>query len=488
MKEWAHLGAALVLAVISLTITSITQISDTTRPLDTARFYTMRWVKPDTASALHQLKDLRLWKSDQCQTATNLSSDPACIEMRQEVRDNILGHMKCTQYGSQVCSYIRLALKALIRTSTTERVDPANQTSPFKSYGANLKSIATPKGEKFKDILQTIINDAPQLFHGAFRAEESDKTLVLRSALYNLIVMAILGNLVVHIVDSFELFATIRFLVRALSFIIVLLTAFVFLILHTGNALVISLILVTAFVNLVYFEMFLDPTIVRPWIHPFVFGVIYMSTTVLALVENGILDYNLIVIHMLLSMAGSQMFMSMAWYFVGFSEKLRLTDQSMRELCQVYLTKETQLALLGSIVMQVVIPLHQVLAPYNYTYNSVLLAISPILFSILALLSTIIIQSLHLDDEYGQDMILKEDQKGWNPGYPFATVITGGKLYASLLLLLFGAVISMIFMVEHIQTYRAFLDTMPENSIQFDDISSSRKYLMGQGLSLLSVI
>lgn len=217
------------------------------------------------------------------------------------------------------------------------------------------------------------------------------------------------------------------------------------------------------------------------------FSTIYMSTVVLALVENGILDYHLIVVHMLLAMAAAQIFMSMVWYFVGLSEKLRLSGRSF-DLYKVYVTKETQIALLGSILLQVVLPLHQALAPYNYTSKSVFLALAPFIFSVLSVISIIYIQSMPLDDAYGED----EDRKRrgeWKAhkgdAVGSSTEINGAKIYSSLLLLLYGAIITLIYLSEHVQTFRAYLDAMPEESIQFSSNNPARQFLMGRGLTLM---
>lgn len=208
-----------------------------------------------------------------------------------------------------------------------------------------------------------------------------------------------------------------------------------------------------------------------------------MSSTVLGLIENGILDYNVIVVHMLVAMAAGQMFMSMVWYNVGYSEKLHMNSK----LDVVYTTKETNLALLGSIVMQMIIPLLQVLAPYNYTFKSVFLAVSPLIFAGLSVVSTLCIQSMPLDDAYGDDAERKRQKASKASRHAGdtmdATEINGGKLYSSLLLLLYGAVITLILLSDHISTFRAYMDTMPENSIQFDTINPTRKFLMGQGLT-----
>ena len=260
-KPIAHLLLALILVTMSLSILIITHTNDSVKALDFARLYTMRWMKGDGDSALLWLRD-DSWLTAQCQESMNLTTDLVCLGRRTEIRDGILRNMKCDTYGSQTCSYLKLVLQALVRTSTTERV--GNSTTPFKVFGTNLKGKA-PNGESYQQILQNIIKDAPRIFHGAYKAEQSDNTLVLRSALYNLIMVAILGNLVMHICDSYESLRPARPWVRVITFIMVFITAFTLFCIHPGNALVLWLILAPAMATLLYFEVFLDETIVRPW-------------------------------------------------------------------------------------------------------------------------------------------------------------------------------------------------------------------------------
>ena len=206
------------------------------------------------------------------------------------------------------------------------------------------------------------------------------------------------------------------------------------------------------------------------------FTTIYMSTCVLALIDNGILDYNILVVHLLTSMCVSQLYMAMAWFYVGASEKRRLPEP-MRHLFLAYTTKETQFALLGCIVLCLLVPIHQVLSPYNFTYNSIFLTISPIVFATLGMLSILVIQEMTLDEDTLGHHETKQK--------PDATAITGGKIYTSILLLLYGLVITTIFFTDHVKTYRAFLDNVVEKSILYD-LSPSRSFLMGQGLTPLS--
>lgn len=177
------------------------------------------------------------------------------------------------------------------------------------------------------------------------------------------------------------------------------------------------------------------------------------------------------------------MFMSMVWYNVGYSEKIRMNSR----LYIVYTTKEANIALLGSILMQFFIPLHLLLAPYNFTFKSVFLALAPLIFAVMSVVCTTYIQSMPLGDSYGEDAERKRNRAtaaNLHKGDVMdATEINGAKLFCSLLLLFYGAVITLIYLSDHITTYRAYLDAMPESSIQYDTATPTRMFLMGQGLT-----
>ncbi len=207
------------------------------------------------------------------------------------------------------------------------------------------------------------------------------------------------------------------------------------------------------------------------------FSVVYQSTAMLGLLENGILDYKVIVVQMLFAMCASQAYMATAWYTVGLKEKLRLTG-AKRFLYMVYQTKEVSFGLLGAILVQLWIPLQQILAPYDYTVNSWFILLSPLLFAVGAVVSTIFVQELHLSDEEDSE---KSKYRITN-GLPDPNAITAGKLYASLLLLLFGAIITMVQLQGHVATFRAYMHSMPAPGTVGPD--ASRKFLLGSGLLL----
>jgi hypothetical protein len=118
MKEWAHLLTALALVALSISILIVTQTRESTKQLDISRFYTMKLQKGDTDRALNYLNEHDLWSDNKCQAMTNLSLDPHCLTVRTQIQRKILEHMKCLDHGSQTCSYLRIAFKALAWNST----------------------------------------------------------------------------------------------------------------------------------------------------------------------------------------------------------------------------------------------------------------------------------------------------------------------------------------------------------------------------------
>lgn len=483
MKIYLHVLVAIALFITSLSVLIVTQTQANIRPLDTVRLYVKETVNPDIPAALHEVRSVDDFLSTTCMRTTNNTENDDCIDNREEKRADILRHMKCNEYGSQVCSYLRLALQPLIHTVNPSSVPPT-------VHGADLHEVVTDNGKTYREMLYDIISNAPLLFHGAYKAVQNDDMVVVRSAIYNLISAVILANVVIHASDEHKWGNKhMRAIVRGIAFLFVFIISVVLVSIHPGMLLTFGLILGVAALNLIYFEMFLDPTLVRPWIHPFTYGVISMSLASLALVENGVLDYTVYVASLLASAAASQLYMSNAWYYVGYHEKLRITNKRLGyDLLQVYETKETQFGLFMGVILQVALPVYIFMTPStDQSTKSIFLATSPFLFSIISLFSLLIVENMRLDDEYGQEMEAKAEKMGWHM-VSFSTVITGGKLFASMLLLAFGLTVILVWLDDHISTARAFMDHMPENSILRDTSTElSRRYLIGQGLNMLSV-
>ena len=204
--------------------------------------------------------------------------------------------------------------------------------------------------------------------------------------------------------------------------------------------------------------------------HPATFSVIYTCASILALTQNGVLEFSTNFSEVLVAAATAQISMGIVWYQIGSLEKLHSTDDKIKKLHSMYETKEIQYTLYMSIVLLVGMPLAMFLAPYAYTNASYFLLISPIVFAVLSALGTLVIQEMALDDVYGE--FAGADRKT-------PTTITAGKLYVSFLLLLFGLAITVFFLTEHMATFRASIDTVQDRSIQAD---VGRSYLFGQGV------
>lgn len=470
-----HLIFTLGLALATLSLHLIIQGDTSGKSLDTARLYTMVREKGDVHNALELINDDK-WLPEACQATTDLSTEAAsdCRKARVNIRDLVLDHLKCTLYSSQVCSYVRLVVSSLAKESDVW-VDPDDHTQGKKLIGSNLAGKPVGSEEKYREILYKSIENAPHLFHGAYRAVQSNSFVVIRSMLYNLIGWAILGNFAVHVLDSYTMIEKnlwSRFMVLLGCFFFTFFISAFFVFWNSGAWGPLMLIAVPAFFNLLYFEMFLDPTMVRPWIHPYMFSIVLSSLTVLALVENDVLNYAVIIVELLKAQAASQLFMSVTWYWVGLHEKLRAKNV----MAKMYRTKEVQWALYTSLIVVFIFSGSLYFAPYDFSNHYQFIGASPIIFVFISLASTLYLQDLRLDDQYDDKTVSADADL-----IP-ASHITSSKLYVSMLLLLFGSLVVLNLLGEHWRTYRAFMDSVPDKAMQYD---LSIPYLMGQGLTAL---
>jgi hypothetical protein len=245
---------------------------------------------------------------------------------------------------------------------------------------------------------------------------------------------------------------------------------------------------IPAFISLIYFEIYLDDPDERPWVHPYTFAIIFVATQILALTENDVLNGTVMVVEILKAQAASQLYMQIVWFWTGYMEKLRLGSS----LAEVYRTKQVQYALFMAIILVGLLPFLTYLAPYDYSNADMFLRLAPLLFTGIAVIGTILLQGLILDDHYGIDAktFATARSRGFNTAtheehtFYKATRISGGKLGVSMLVLIFVALVEFEFVAEYFRTLRAYFDTMPLNSPQYDVLTKT--YLWGGGLTTTS--
>ena len=459
--------------------------------LDTIRFYTMVREKGNVGGALGYLSSWSL--SDDCARTTNLtipsSGDTtvirACNQARRDLRTNILNSMKCDVYNSQVCALLQKVMNGVINF---------NYTLGGNLQGRDLTSKPPGYDLTYRQIIYNSVQEAPNVMHNAFYAKQEKDWILLRTTIYNLITLSVLANIVVHISDSMPGWSwNWRLGMRVGYFLISFFLSIILAFANSGSMSILFIFIFTpAIINLIYFELFLDDTVVRPWVHPYTFTVVFACLSLLALTENNVLNLMVVTIELLKAHAAAQLYMEVVWYWTGYMEKKRLGS----ELAEVYKTKQIQYALFMGIVLVTVFPLLQFIAPYDYTDNEPFLKLAPLLFTAISVVGTIFLQSLIIDDYYGTDaynmhykqgpMRPSEERSFYKEVRDKPYSITGGKLAVSSLVLIFIALVEFEFLAEYFRTLRAYYDTMPEKSFQYDPLNA-RGILTGAGLYIPSV-
>jgi hypothetical protein len=266
LNTWSQIIAVTALTIMALAIHTNIRNDPNVRPLDTVKYYTMVREKGDVNSAKSWLDSEQNWLSPACRAnvskaAASVTSADTCIMERVTLRNNILSSMRCFTYSSQVCSYLRNITAALITNKTI--------SSTLFMVGKNLAGTVPNQGTlTYRELLRNALENAPLLFHNSYRASQSDDFYVLRTILFNNIVLGLLGNLLVHYADEFRIHSWGR---RLLMRILIFLSAsffgnLLFLLSNWGAALTICVgIWLPSLLILIYFEAFLDHTIVRPW-------------------------------------------------------------------------------------------------------------------------------------------------------------------------------------------------------------------------------
>lgn len=493
MNKWSHFLAALGLAIMAFVIHILVRNDTNVNKLDTVRLYTMVRDKGNVGTALSYLSAWTI--TDDCAKRTNLTVPAAgdvtiqtCNANRKTLRDNILTAMKCDTYNSQVCTLLQKIVNGIISSNTSVGANIQGKDLTAKVPGYDLT---------YKQVIYNSVQEAANTVHNAFYAKQERDWIVLRTSIYNLIALSVLANIVVHISDampgwSWNWRLGMRVGYFLLSFFLSIILAFA----SSGSMLFLFIgIFLPAIINLLYFELFLDDSIVRPWVHPYTFTVIFVCLSLLALTENDVLNMQIITIELLKAHAAAQLYMEVVWYWTGYMEKKRMKS----DLTEIYKTKQIQYALFMGIVLVAFFPYLQFLAPYDYTDNESFLKSAPLLFTGISVIGTIFLQSLIVDDYYGTDAKMTEygkyRQGPLMPGEERdfmsdtkekATRITGGKLAVSALVLIFVALVEFQFVAEYFRTLRAYYDTMPERTFLYDPLNT-KSFLTGAGLYLPSV-
>lgn len=265
MNIQSHLFAATALAVLALIIHLGIRSDTNTKALDTVRYYTMKRVSGDV-SAARALVESDNWLTSACQAAVNETSvSQSCVAERKTLRDNILNKMGCMAYNSQVCTYLRNLTAGLVQKKTYS-------TATIYYVGKSMQGMVPGQNSlTYRQILYNALTNVQYLFRNSYKATQADDFYVLRTILYNLIVFPVLGNILVHYFDQSMAWTwTYRLATRIFIYVLFTLVPTLITFIGAGGTALTAFvgIWLPAFLVLVYYEIFLDATIARPWYAP----------------------------------------------------------------------------------------------------------------------------------------------------------------------------------------------------------------------------
>ena len=196
---------------------------------------------------------LQFWPDANCaslSTGASLTSNATCINMRQNLVNNVRTAMSCNLYKSQVCSAVEQALSGVLKNNGS-------------TYGRVLDQTA-------QIYLVNMLNNVQNIFHRSYLASQDESTKLSRFSWYQTINTAILINFLLNYVDRWldPYQPGYKMLWHfGLKILLVLFSVFYpmsIAIRDQLNAWTIVLVFVPAFVSFVWYELLL-PKSFRPW-------------------------------------------------------------------------------------------------------------------------------------------------------------------------------------------------------------------------------
>jgi len=213
-----------------------------------------------------------------------------------------------------------------------------------------------------------------------------------------------------------------------------------------------SLLVFVPLILFIWFEFLLPEDIHKPWIHPYYFAIFLSCFSLLSLIENGVLNYQNIIVEFLKVQATSYLYLATVWIY-AYNQECRVSKYGTDVTKELLLTRPVNEAHLLTVLLAAAVHLNSQFAPYSTNGFSLFLWCAPSIFVLLAFGSLTWIASLRLgssNEENPQDVTENDEA-------------------ISFLLILLVSAVALMFLAEHASVYRAFFDKIPEtNSINFD--------------------
>jgi hypothetical protein len=368
--------------------------------------------------------------------------------------------MECDRYGSPACLCVSKAVSGL-------------------AYGTNDGSGLNLAGKR--DTIITSVYNCVDTFQNSVLAKQTEKTWFLRSGIHLMLSTVLCFQIVFNTVlnpwvESIDTsngrgyYLCMWYTSRGWLLLGPLIAYSINMAFLSQTVVYMSLITFVPLVLLVWFEGLLPSDIHKPWIHPYYFAIFLSCFSLLSLIENGVLNYQNIIVEFLKAQATSYLYLATVWIY-SYNQECTVSSSEGDVTKELLLTRPVNEAHLMTVLLAAFIHINSQFAPYSTNGFSLFLWVSPCLFVLLAFGSLTWISSLKLSSYYGKsdgnDKTKPQD-------------VTENDEAISFLLIVLVAAVALMFLSEHASVYRAFFDKLPEsNSLSFD--SRLFPYITGRG-------
>ena len=450
IKNIVHFLAPLSLWVICLSIYILTITNDIPHKVDSIKAFQLQKKPKSFQDAWSGVQDsfTTYWPSDTCYAKTALTGDTTCQAQRTNLATQITTLLNCDKYNSQMCACVAQITKGILP------VVSANGNVTGKALGG------------YSGAVQYSLESCRWLMHNAHTAVYSNKVWAQRTAIVLLISTLITANAF----DWVFLNAFLRYSKDTMT------RAVIKCVVNFLWGMIVFAICVPSEPNsYAFFMLILFPPVVamglyeslhtslnfpvRPFIHPYFFTTVLGALTLLAMVESGVSDFDVIVFEILKCNIVSYLYLQIVWKYM------------IRDTYSFAKSPYVETGTLRAVIMTGVLYFAGLMAPYATTttggYN--LMWYTPMLWVILSYTSVLWISSMNFDDMYGA--ALKKSQAGKDAIRERAENTTDLDLspasrHVSTLVILFVFVIVLYYLRENSTVFRVLIDKFPESSIQ----------------------
>lgn len=407
MKQWVYLTAALAMWVTALSIFAITNSQYMSQRVDRVHTYQRTKFLSNYQSTKGNIQNLFVtnqaafgtpYWDDQtgpgCVGLNNFTTaaNPTCYSKRTQLVTTIKQQMGCDVNKAPVCNCLTVLLRAVAQDNSTNSSQGA-----FTGIGKNLTG--------YGGYMAFALDECKWLFRNVHTAVESNMQIVRRTAILFYLTTLTTFNLLDHIWVPWlaaRLGCKTEWSQSGVRTLVILLTLAAGLGGHLGvegQAFSIPCFISLApLAILFWYEWYLPKLPHKPWLHPYYFTASYGCIVVLALVENGVVDYDIIAAELFKVQLAGFLYLVVVWFYMFPVESGGSLKPGFRDIFE---SKPLQDSILIGTTAAVALSVISATAPYTVSPAINYLWVLPGVFTLYAFGGITWAHSLKLSEFYG---------------------------------------------------------------------------------------